>query len=253
MLMSVITPTADRGHLLKGSYELLQNQRDVQWEWLIYDTSLRAEHFADPRVTYMHDEQIVSIGEKRNRLIEKASGDIIVHLDDDDYYSPTYLSFVASQLKNASFCTLQSWFSYDTKNHQLFYMDATVSSTTRYCVSPFAGGKVRELDLSGSEAQNQQISKLGQKGYGFSYAYTKEVAKAFKFQDLDFQEDRYFYEDVEAAGYSIKMASAEKGEAIHVIHDTNTSSEFPQYRIPPFLVQNLFPSFFTYIALYHEN
>ena len=42
----------------------------------------------------------MSIGQKRNFLCEKAKGDIIVFMDDDDYYPPCRVSHAVSNLKN---------------------------------------------------------------------------------------------------------------------------------------------------------
>jgi glycosyltransferase involved in cell wall biosynthesis len=254
MKISVITPTADRGPYLKGTFELLKNQRYTNWEWLIYDTSLRPTSFSDPRVTYIYDDQIVTIGEKRNRLIERATGDCIVHFDDDDYYAASYLESVVRRLQQSAFFTMHSWFSYDTKNGQFFYWDTEEGGEIRYCLSPFSGSTLREIELGPYlQGQKELLNYRGKTGYGFSFAYTKEVASRCRFRDIDLAEDRHFYEAVEAEGFLINTLAEQKGELVHVIHESNTSVEFPQYRVPRFLVQNLFPPFFSYIAQVHEK
>ncbi len=253
--ISVITPTEERARFLKGCHTLLQNQLYQNWEWLIYDTSLKASQFSDPRITYIHDSQeLITIGEKRNRLIEKATGDLIVHFDDDDYYGPSYLAMVADRLEKSSFYTAHAWFSYDLKTDQIFYWDTEILSGVSYSVSPLSGATVREIDFGPSSAkQREALNYKGKRGYGFSYAYSNEVARSCLFQDVDLSEDRLFYEDVEKKGFLITTAPDEKGEAIHLIHDSNTSAEFPQFRIPKFLVQNLFPPFFEHIKQTHED
>jgi glycosyltransferase involved in cell wall biosynthesis len=254
MKISVITPTAERASLLKGTYELLREQTYENWEWLIYDTSLDEIPFSDSRITYIHDTEIVPIGEKRNRLLEKSSGDAIVHFDDDDYYASRYLEFVVRQLKDASFFTFHGWFSYDAKTKQFFYWDTEELCSVHYCVNSLSGMRVREIDL-GPFMQNQSVklNRKGKTGYGFSFAYWKEVAQKCTFKALDLAEDRYFYEEALAAGFNIKTCGDRDGLAVHILHDANTSAEFPQYRIPAFLVAHLFPPFFDYVQKVYEN
>ncbi len=115
MKVSIITPTCDRVAFLQGLYSLLKKQTHTNWEWLIYDTSTRAQNFSDSRINYHHEHEILSIGEKRNRLIQRATGEVIVQCDDDDYYAPNYLEFVIEKLQNSAFFNLHSWFSYDLK------------------------------------------------------------------------------------------------------------------------------------------
>lgn len=254
MKISVITPTADRLRFLQGTYRLLKQQKYSNWEWLIYDTSCKPTHFSDSRVIYLFDEGVVSIGEKRNRLIERATGDAIVHFDDDDYYAPTYLENVVSYLKKAFFVKLHGWFSYDLKTRQIYYWATDELGESRYVVNAVTGATLREIDFGPYlEGQKEKLNYKGKTGYGFSYAYAKEVADVCSFPDIDVAEDRKFFEAVQEAGFAIDLIADKKGEAVHVIHELNTSGEFPQYRIPRFLVKNLFPDFFSYIEPFHEN
>lgn len=39
LTVSIITPTAQRNHYLPALYECIVRQRDVQWEWLVFDDS----------------------------------------------------------------------------------------------------------------------------------------------------------------------------------------------------------------------
>jgi hypothetical protein len=254
MKISIITPTCERGRHLQGAYQLIQQQTCTDWEWLIYDTSLHPSHFSDPRVIYIHDQESLSIGQKRNRLKQKATGEIIVHFDDDDYYAPTYLEMVAQRLEKVSFFTIHSWFSYDVKTAQFYYWDTTQLGEVHYHTNAISGSRIREVDLSACLAQQKMgLHTQEKQGYGFSFAYTQEVAQACFFPDLDLGEDRYFLETVKERAFSLSTLADQQGITIHVIHDSNTSSEFPQYRIPQFLVEPLFPNFFPYIKRVHEN
>ncbi len=249
MKVSIITPTEERKPFLEGLFQLIQAQSYADWEWLIYDTSLRATPFQDPRIHYLHDSAIVSIGEKRNRLIERASGDVIVHFDDDDYYGPNYLALVVEKMREVAFFNLYSWFSYDTKTDQIYYWATDEQFDTQYLINPLSGARVREIEL-GPHLQNQRekLNWRGRTGYGFSYSYHRQAALTHPFPDCDYAEDRKFYEKLVAEGYPIGMEAEKKGEVIHVIHETNTSGEFPNYRIPRFLLEETFAPFFSYIA-----
>lgn len=253
MKISIITPTADRPHFLEGLYSLIKKQNFSDWEWLIYDTSFKAQSFDDARVIYEHDSGIVTIGEKRNRLIRQATGDYIVHFDDDDYYAPDYLSFMNEQLKSYDFFTLHSWFSYDLKAKQTYYWATDEIVRTQFFLNPLMGGKVREIDFGpDQEGTKEIINQKGRFGYGFSYAYKRSIALEAPFNDADFEEDRLFYEAIQEKGCSIGIEGDKDGRAIHVIHETNTSGEYPQYRIPRFMMERYHPDFFSYISRY-EN
>lgn len=254
MKISFITPTADRPHFLQGLYALVRKQTYPDWEWLIYDSSLRPQKFEDPRVIYIHDESIVSIGEKRNRMIEKASGEVIAHLDDDDYYAPGYGAFIVNQLRKTDFFTTHSWFSYDLKSKQTYYWATDEIARTQFMVNALSGGRVREIDFgSHIEEKISLLNEKGRIGYGFSYAYRKNVARECRFEDRDFAEDRNFYLDVERGGFTIGMEKDDEGRTVHVIHETNTSGEYPQYRIPHFLAEKHLPDFFSHIARYTQT
>lgn len=254
MKVSIITPTADRSHFLQGLYSLLRAQTHTDWEWLIYDTSTRPQSFPDSRVRYTHSHEIVSIGEKRNRLVEAATGSIIVQCDDDDYYAPDYLELMAFKLKEAAFFNFSSWFSYDTKTAQVYYWATDEEHFSQYVISPLLGSRVREIEFGPHmENQREKVNQKGKKGYGFSYAYRKEVVNECAFPDCDFGEDWHFFERVKEAGFPFKFESDQEGKTIHVIHETNTSVEYPQYRIPRFLAEKVFPGFFEHAKRYYED
>jgi glycosyltransferase involved in cell wall biosynthesis len=91
-MVSIITPTYNRATFLKNAlaYFRSQNYRDI--EWLILDDSLQEapafSDLADRNIFYERIDRKLSVGEKRNLLIEKSHGEIIVQFDDDDYYCP---------------------------------------------------------------------------------------------------------------------------------------------------------------------
>ena len=73
-------------------------------EWIIVDDGIdKIEDLVEniEQVKYISLEEKVNLGKKRNMMHEMAIGDIIVYMDDDDYYPPDRVSHaVDSLIKN---------------------------------------------------------------------------------------------------------------------------------------------------------
>lgn len=102
--VSVCTPTFNRRPFFSAAIECFKQQDypKERMEWIIVDdgTDKIEDLITDiPQVKYFkYDDQMV-IGKKRNITNEKASGDIIVYMDDDDYYCPTRVSHAVRMLQ----------------------------------------------------------------------------------------------------------------------------------------------------------
>tara|TARA_B110000208_G_C11763584_1_gene427797 strand:+ start:1181 stop:2065 length:885 start_codon:yes stop_codon:yes gene_type:complete len=107
--VSIITPTKNKGKLFRLAVHQFLNfnyPRD-KLEWIILDNGTeRVKKYLDfkdeSNLIYMtlDPTKRYPIGELRNVCIEKSSYDIIVYMDDDDYYPPeSILSRVKSLLK----------------------------------------------------------------------------------------------------------------------------------------------------------
>jgi O-antigen biosynthesis protein len=93
-LVSCIMPTRDRAEFALHAIDLLIRQDHERWELIVVDDGadgLRDRLPADRRVRYVRAPAGESIGAKRNRACAVASGELIVHWDDDDWYAPTRL------------------------------------------------------------------------------------------------------------------------------------------------------------------
>ena len=104
-MVSVCTPTFNRRPFIHAMMQCFNHQtypRD-RMEWIIIDDGtdpiedLVASH---PCVQYFRLEEKISLGKKRNMMHEKARGEIIVYLDDDDYYPPDRVSHAVATLLN---------------------------------------------------------------------------------------------------------------------------------------------------------
>ena len=248
--LCLITPTADREHLLPLAYQCLQQQTYSDWQWWICDTSWKKSNFIqqlnDPRVHYIFEEQRLSIGQKRNLLIEACQGELIFHIDDDDYYAPDYLQRMYQALQGYDFCSLNSWFAYDVKIQQGFYWNTTESADLNYVLTPVMGTELQKCTF----ADPFQTQRMASQGYGFTYCYHQHIWKEHPFPDLDHKEDHVFFMQLSDKGCAKNILADQQGSVVKIMHDLNVSSIFPQYRIPTFLFQSHLPAFMRYLDAY---
>jgi len=98
-LVTVVTPTYNRRKFIPSLISIYESQTypKEHMEWIILDdgTDKVEDMFQNlpfPNVRYVYEPEKKNIGYKRNRLNELAKGDIIVAIDDDDYYPPERVS-----------------------------------------------------------------------------------------------------------------------------------------------------------------
>ena len=102
-MVSVCTPTFNRRPFVQAMLECFDHQTypRERMEWVIIDDGtdpiedLVVHH---PCVKYIRLDDKVSLGKKRNMMHKKARGDIIVYMDDDDYYPPERVSHAVETL-----------------------------------------------------------------------------------------------------------------------------------------------------------
>ena len=117
--VSCISPTTPERHLFHEAalYRCFASQTHADRELIVVDTGpvpspfFTSAHFDDERVTYLHQPEHQTIGQKRNLAIQHASGDIICHFDDDDLYAPEYIATMvgAMEREGADFVKLSAW------------------------------------------------------------------------------------------------------------------------------------------------
>jgi glycosyltransferase involved in cell wall biosynthesis len=103
--VSVCTPTFNR----RPFYDMLikcffsQTYPIERIEWIIIDdgTDKIEDIVKDiPQVKYYKFEEQLNLGKKRNIMHEKTKGDIIIYMDDDDFYPPERISHAVDTLIN---------------------------------------------------------------------------------------------------------------------------------------------------------
>lgn len=107
--VSVCTPTFNRRpfiHSIVKCFEQQSYPKD-RIEWIIIDDgtdSIKDLVKTLPLVKYYYYEKKMLLGEKRNLMHSKCKGDIIVYMDDDDYYPPDRVSHAVDMLlKNPTY------------------------------------------------------------------------------------------------------------------------------------------------------
>ena len=238
--ISVITPTLNRSSHLMRCYACFQSQHYQNAEWLIYDDSpLHNDFFArldEKNIFYTHSPIKRTIGEKRNFLINQASGNLIINFDDDDYYAPTYLSEM-SKLMDASQCdllNLRGFFLYHSILNIFAYWDLNIKTGQHYKMSR------TELEMVFFDESNNQGLLDTHLGYGFGWAFKKKIWEKSPYQNIDWNEDGDFALRALRHGFTLNGIMDDKGLCLHHIHGANISVSFPQYILPHNLVYHFF-------------
>jgi DNA-binding transcriptional MerR regulator len=105
-LVSICTPTFNRRPFFPFIIKCFENQdypKD-RLEWIIIDDgtdSIEDLVAGIPKVKYFGYKKKMSLGEKRNLMHEKATGSILVYMDDDDYYPPCRVSHAVETLERS--------------------------------------------------------------------------------------------------------------------------------------------------------
>lgn len=106
--VSVITPTYNRRRFIPSLIKCFLSQTYPQdrMEWIILDDGsdkiediIMAHKNKLPTVRYIYESEKQTIGAKRNRLNKEAKGEIIVAMDDDDFYFPERVYAVVTAFK----------------------------------------------------------------------------------------------------------------------------------------------------------
>ena len=103
--VSVCTPTFNRRPFIPSLIKCYNHQKypKNRMEWIIVDdgTDKIEDLVKDldiPNVKYIKLNEKITLGKKRNLMHTYCKGDIIVYMDDDDYYPPTRVSHAVEKL-----------------------------------------------------------------------------------------------------------------------------------------------------------
>jgi glycosyltransferase involved in cell wall biosynthesis len=111
-LVSICTPTYNRRRFLPFLIKCFKAQTYPKelMEWIIIDDGEDnvEDIFMDPSlddsmkrcIKYYRVEKKMKLGRKRNFMHEKCKGEIIVYMDDDDYYPPERVNHAVNKLRS---------------------------------------------------------------------------------------------------------------------------------------------------------
>jgi glycosyltransferase involved in cell wall biosynthesis len=128
---SCIMPTANRRPFLPAAISSFQAQRGVSAELIILDDGedpVADLVPADRRIHYLRLERRRTLGEKRNVAVDAAVGEVIVHLDDDDWSHPDRVRIQCDALGagSAELCGLD----------RMLWFEPTTGRAWRYTCPP---------------------------------------------------------------------------------------------------------------------
>ena len=115
-LASCLMPTFNRRPFVARAITLFQRQTYPNSELVILDDGDDAIGDLvpdDPAIRYIRAPRFASLGAKRNAACEAAKGDILLHWDDDDWYSPHRVAIQVEALRasGADLCGIDRvWF-----------------------------------------------------------------------------------------------------------------------------------------------
>ena len=102
--VSVCTPTYNRRQFIPQLIKCFQQQNYPKqlMEWIVVDDgedSVEDLFKGVECVKYFRVNEKMKLGRKRNFMHEKTKGDIIVYMDDDDYYPPDRVNHAVNRLR----------------------------------------------------------------------------------------------------------------------------------------------------------
>ena len=198
--ITAICPTLNRQHLHESLYRVFDSQTYPHKDlWVMDDTGPDSPFFSalgdsDPRVHYVNlAPWHVTTGCKRNWLVEKSSGFVIAHFDDDDWYAPNYLSSMLERLvrEDADLVKLGTW------------NEKRMSDGHRWKERPVTDG--------------------ARWGYGFSYVYRRSCCSKVHMPDINQNEDIHFLFGLRRAKLRMRLIDDGAEWVEHRLHGTNTS------------------------------
>jgi glycosyltransferase involved in cell wall biosynthesis len=102
--VSCIMPTANRPQFLRYAIDYFLQQDYLDSELIILDDGKESSQLFIPenaRIRYFYKDYEQLLGTKRNFCCEQANGEIIVHLDDDDWYEKDWITSQVEALLNS--------------------------------------------------------------------------------------------------------------------------------------------------------
>jgi glycosyltransferase involved in cell wall biosynthesis len=247
--VSIIVPSKNRAWLHAGLLSVFRHQDYSNIEMLVADSGDNGQseslvNVKDDNIHYYWLDNDISVGSKRNFLIEQAKGEVIVHFDDDDYYAPNYVSKMVQLMQDYDFVTLSAWYNLDVRTGDLYYWDTVARSDYVFTPGLTTTVSTNVVNTIGAHAANTW-------GYGFCYAYKRRLWEQHRFPDINLEEDIRF---VQAFKDKVPTLCFEDMSClvVHSLWEHTLSSCSPQYRLPRFLLEQISKDASCYYKTFHK-
>ena len=203
--VSVVTPTYNRRQFIPALIKIYANQTfpKDKMEWLILDDGFDKveDLFVEaaktiPNIRYILLEDKLRIGAKRNYLNREARGNIIIAMDDDDYYPPQRIQSVVNAFHKYPNMNLAG-----SSEMHLYYID----THKIYTLGPYMA----------NHATNGTMA--WRKSYSDQHSYDENVTKA---------EETSFLEN-----YTEPMIQLDSKDTILVICHTDNTVDKQKLRV----------------------
>lgn len=102
MTISVITPTCNRPKGIEYLKEYMARQTIQPDEWIVCNGG---DKINDPQIKEIHDPRPAGAGNLANNIsngLQECSGDIILIMEDDDWYAPNHIEVQLKHLENCN-------------------------------------------------------------------------------------------------------------------------------------------------------
>jgi glycosyltransferase involved in cell wall biosynthesis len=98
-IISIITPTFNRDHMIGNTIQSIQQQTFKEWELIVVDDAstdrtcdvVNVHSKKDSRIRYFKNENNKGSNASRNRGIAESEGELLTFIDDDDQLNPEKL------------------------------------------------------------------------------------------------------------------------------------------------------------------
>ncbi len=99
---SIIIPVVSINDYVRETVPYIQALTEHEWELFIIPNNVEKNEWPEDERIVVVESGRVGLGDKRDLGAKKASGDILVFLDDDSYPEPNILKFASKHFKNSN-------------------------------------------------------------------------------------------------------------------------------------------------------
>ena len=195
--VSCVMSTKNRPNFVKKSIQMFNNQTYLNKELIIVDDSDIQLNIQASNVKYIYCTKNCSIGNKRNTGISKATGEVILLWDDDDYHGK-------DRITNQLHALLKS------------KKDGIVYNSCVYYNLP------SEILYIFPKKIHNQLWKYGYIAGTFMFYKHLFSEHGIKYKNKSFREDILFIEDIINRGFKIATLRIPDGDFVYVKHNNST-------------------------------